>query len=354
MVAADRLAVATDLLAWVRGESPRPMGIPELAGSIEHLEGAAQALRAARECLLEYLVALGFSASAEATAPEFAARPVPLSGQRATGRSAPAKVPPLRRWWSQRVDELIDSPEPIEAEIARENPKNWAKKGTSAQGVAAKATARTATEAAAKAGGEAAGLTRISPDTAKSVKAPKRTDHRELLRQVSIGVRDNDREALRSELRDVDPPVGLALSAICPAELRELTHTWLGRHPTPDDLPRLREISERRMRDLLPGLPHAVLSALLLHLCRVPSDRVRSDGTRPGDARKKAPPVATTSFATTRVTAEKTRGPDQPPPPPPAHPTDSALASAVLVGILADHLKRDPSSLGHRAEHPDE
>lgn len=320
VVAADRLAVATDLLAWVRGESPRPMGIPELAGSVERLEGAAQALRAARECVLEYLVALGLSSSAEATAPEFAPRPIPVVPSGSTApRAERGKIPPLRRWWAQRIEELTDSPEPTAAEIHQ-----------GAKDAEARATASEA-----------------SPGDARRTTTPTKIDHRELLRRVGYQVRDNDKQALRRELREVDPPVGLSLSAVCPAELRELTQSWLGRQPTAEDLPQLRELSERRVRELLPGLPHSVLTALLQRVCRVPSS-----GDRSGN--KNSPDQAGSSDgggpASSGPRDSGPRDQDRGDGPPPVHPTDSAVASAVLVGILADRVKRDPAALGHRAE----
>jgi hypothetical protein len=326
VVAADRLAVATDLLAWVRGESPRPMGIPELAGSIEHLEGAAQAMRAARECVLEYLVALGLSASAEATSPEFAPRPISaVPGGSGAPRTKQEKIPPLRRWWAQRIEELIDSPEPTAAEIHQGTQNSDAR----------------------------AAIGNAPPGDARRTASPNRIDHRELLRRVGDRVRDNDKQALRRELRDIDPPVGLALSAICPAELRELMQSWLGRQPTAEDLPRLRELSERRVRELLPGLPQPVLTALLQRVCRVSSEHDRSARRRSSDQTRSvgAAPGTTRGAQATRDASSHDQDDD---PSPPAHPTDSAVASAVLVGILADRVRRDPATLGHQVERRDD
>jgi hypothetical protein len=119
-------------------------------------------------------------------------------------------------------------------------------------------------------------------------------DAAELLRRVTTAVRTGDRDRMHTELRDADADIGLGLAAVAPPLLRELATELLGRPPRAPDRARLRREAEG-LRDLLPGLPPAVLDTLLTRICRMP------------------PPQG------------------QPPQP---HPADPAVASAVLAGLL--------------------
>jgi hypothetical protein len=150
------------------------------------------------------------------------------------------------------------------------------------------------------------------------------SDSTELLRRVAEPVRAGDRERLRRELRRVQPPVGLGLAAISPPVARHLATDLLGHEPTAADLPRLTRDLERPVRELLPGLPEHVMPTLLARVCRVPP-----------------PPPS----------AKNEDRDEQPEAPPPTHPTDPAVAQAVLVGVLLHRLHRDPDTL--RAEQRD-
>src|SRR5260370_41376387 len=55
----DRLRAASALLMWIRQESSRPIGVPELAGATEHLEQAGRAMQVAQDALAQYLVGIG-------------------------------------------------------------------------------------------------------------------------------------------------------------------------------------------------------------------------------------------------------------------------------------------------------
>src|SRR5581483_10638195 len=57
--ALDKLRATSALLAWVRQQSVNPMGVPELAGAIEHLEHAMAALHVAEDSVTGYLAAIG-------------------------------------------------------------------------------------------------------------------------------------------------------------------------------------------------------------------------------------------------------------------------------------------------------
>ncbi|MCW6010495.1 hypothetical protein K1W54_38995 [Micromonospora sp. CPCC 205371] len=216
--AVERLRLAGELLMWVRQASGNPMGVPQLAGALEHAEQAAQAVRVAQDSLLAYLTALGLTHDG-AAGPDGAWR----AGLAAEGdRVAPpgsAPPPPLGHWWGQRVSELTGD----SADAARPEP-----------------TENAATEGA------------------------------DLMRRVAAGVRASDRGRLRRELAGVAPPIGLGMSALAPPVLHRLASDLLRHLPGPDDLPVLTREAAPRVRDLLPGLPPPVLDTLLARVCRVP------------------------------------------------------------------------------------
>ncbi|MEJ3748762.1 hypothetical protein WEI85_36480 [Actinomycetes bacterium KLBMP 9797] len=227
-VAVERLRLAGELLMWVRQTSADPMGVPQLAGALEHAEQAVQAVRVAQDALLAYLASIGLSHDGAAP-PDGAWRAgLAVEGERPTAPDS-APPPPLGQWWSARVKELAGSD--------------------------GEATDSPAAEGA------------------------------DLMRRVAAGVKSGDRDRLRRELAGVQPPVGLGLSALAPPVLHRLAGDLLRHQPQPDDLPQLRRDAAPRVRELLPGLPPPVLDTLLARLCRVPpSERDQPDGPPPHPA----------------------------------------------------------------------
>lgn len=252
--ALEQMQRASERLRWVRQESANPMGVPELSAATEHAESAAHTLRVAQEQLATYLAAIGLGRDGgPASASPSRRQPVmdQPTGDQPAVEPEPVDVAPVRRWWSVRVSELTGG---------RDAP-----------------------------GGE--------PD--RSV-----TDPQELLDRVATTIRSDDRGRLHTELRRVDANVGLGLAAVSPPVLRQLATDLLGHPPRAADLPRLRDELGGKVRDLLPGLPPAVLETLLTRICRMP------------------PPK------------EPTRPEEQP------HPADPAVAAAVATGVLMRRLGR--------------
>ncbi|MFC7549953.1 hypothetical protein [Plantactinospora sp. GCM10030261] len=237
--ALDRLGKAADRLRWVRQESADPMGVPELTAATEHLEAAGRALFVAQEHLATYLAAIGLARDGRTTPPptigEDARRRAESDERRRAGAGPPAAPRPVgptavRRWWPARVNELTGEKDAVPGEPSR--------------GV---------------------------------------TDPAELLRRVSAGVSGGDRSRLRRELNQVDADVGLGLAAVAPPVLRTLATELLGHPPRAQDLPRLRREVSGGVRDLLPGLPPAVLETLLSRVCRMPPPAQRADRPNPAD-----------------------------------------------------------------------
>jgi hypothetical protein len=279
--AADRLRVAIDLLTWVRQASARPIGVPQLAGALEHGEHAVHALLVAREQVAAYLTAIGLGSEAAPGDP--LGHRVPVA-QAAAAQPDPgsATVAPLRRWWSERVDVLTDG----------------------------------------SGGYEESGA---APDSA------------ELLRRVAARAGSGDRAGLRSELVRSSAPVGLGLAALAPGALRRLAEELLGHPPRPQDLARLVQAVRARVRELLPGLRPDVAELLLGRACRVPAPQ-SGEGRQDNAGR----PSGTDRAAGSRP-ADGADGADSRPAPP--HPADSAIAGAVLVGALLQRLHRDPGEI---------
>lgn len=270
-LAAERLRVATDLLMWVRQSSTNPLAVPQLGSATEHLEQAGHAMRVGQDSLAEYLAAIGLGYAALPEDP----LPGPAGGRRGAGREAdrtPAEEPvppsPLRRWWTERVNQLAGDQDPGDAGRA--------------------------------AGAGAGGTARDAVATSD-----------ELLRRVAVQVRSGDRERLRRELADAQAPVGLGMAALAPVLARRLATDLLGHPPGPADAEELAKQTRDDFRSLLPRLPEDVVPTLLARVCRMP------------------PPP-----------------PDQPTQP--SHPTDAAVAGAVLTGLLARRLDRDPETLAKR------
>lgn len=282
-VAVERLRLATELLIWVRRESQNPMGVPELAGATEHLEQAGHALQVGQSALGEYLAAIGLGY--DSTAPPDSGWRVALDEpDRASDRGKPdaPAVSPLRRWWSERVDELADRRDDAKGER------------------------------------DGAKTDRQRDDEAERREAARGSV--DLLRRVGRHVRGGNREQLRRELRRVEAPVGLGLSAITPPVLRHLVTDLLGHEPGPADLGRLTEQVRGRVRELLPRLPDDVLGTALARICRVPPQQWPKPQSQDGSA-----------------------GP---------HPTDPAVAGAVITGVLLQRLGRDPADLDPEAIEP--
>jgi hypothetical protein len=220
-VAMQRLRGATELLMWVRQTSVDPIGVPQLAGAVEHAEHAAAALRIAQDTLAGYLAAIGLTHDAERP-PDAEPGPLqPPEGPRSG--PAPAEHPPPERvgtWWGTRVTRLTGQPP--------------AQRDTEATG-------------------------------------GRRSDTADLLRRVAAGVRAGDRAQLGRDLHAVNAAAGLRLSAITPALLRRLAGDLLGHEPRPEDLPRLRGAAAERTRALLPGIAPDLIDTLLARVCRAPA-----------------------------------------------------------------------------------
>ncbi|MEU4776211.1 hypothetical protein, partial [Micromonospora sp. NPDC023644] len=264
-LALEKFGLAAERLRWVRQESADPMGVPELSAATEHAETAGYALRVAQEQLSAYLAAIGLAADGSPA-------PRPQEQQRRPAHDAPREAAPgaatpepaadatPRRWWSVRVAELTGG---------REGPPD-------------------------------------QPDE-------KVGDSRELLRRVVGGVRAGDRDRLHTELRRAHADVGLGLAAVAPPLLRELAGELLGHPPRAEDLGRLHRELDGRVRDLLPGLPPAVLDTLLTRICRMPPPR-RGEAEQP-------------------------------------HAADPAVTAGVLTGVLLARLGRDLPTDDERARH---
>ncbi|BCB75497.1 hypothetical protein GCM10022251_28840 [Phytohabitans flavus] len=246
-VAVERLRAAGELLMWVRQESTDPIGVPRLAGAMEHAEQAGQALRVAQDALLTYVTALGLGHDGT-RGPESAWRTAleTPDGERPAEPAPDGEEPPeLGRWWSARVAELTGHGRPA----ARR-------------------------DSAASEG----------PD---------------LLRRVAAGVRAEDRDRLHRELGGVEAPIGLGLSAITPPVLFRLAGDLLRHQPRAEDLPVLTKQIEPRVRELLPGLPPDILDIQLRRICRVPIDRKDKDKDEKDKKDDDAPPPHPADFAVT-------------------------------------------------------
>jgi len=209
VAAADRLRAAIDLLTWVRTASIRPLGVPQLAGALEHSEHAAYALLVARDELATYLKAIGLPGDAPPATPPPQRAPTPAAPP-ATGAATGSGLPPLLRWWCERVD----------------------------------------------------ALTGCAGDYDESDAAP---DSTELLRRVANA---GDRTKLRAELVRSSPPIGLGLAALAPVGLRNLAAELLGHPPGPQDLRRLEGAVSGRINDHLPHLRPETSRVLLGRVCR--------------------------------------------------------------------------------------
>jgi|GEM_PF-1619851 len=164
------------------------------------------------------------------------------------------------------------------------------------------------------------------PDAATDTPGPEAaTDTAELLRRVATAVRREDRAGLHRDLAAAAAPTGLNLAAVTPPLLHRLAGDLLDHEPQAEDLRRLASATTRQVRELLPGMPDSVLSTLLARICRVPADERRGEVHRADGEQAGQPPA-------------------------PPHPADSAVAGAVLTGVLLRLLDREPQTL--RPEQP--
>jgi hypothetical protein len=262
-VAVQRLRVGLELLQWVRQESVHDVGVVHLANATEQLEQATLALRSAQDSVAAYLTAIGLAYDAAPTADTSWRQGLTPPARPPSTSDTEVDASPLGRWWTTRVDQV----------------------------------------------------TGHQPQSAPVDTRDAATEPAELLRRVAQPVRAGDRERLRAELRRVDAPVGLGLSAVSPPVARHLATDLLGHEPTPADLPELTRQLGQPVRELLPGVPEHVLPALLARVCRAaPPPPEKSPDREDGE------PAAT-------------------------HPTDPAVTNAVLVGVLLHRLGRDPDAL---------
>jgi hypothetical protein len=341
--ALERLRAASALLMWIRQESSRPIGVPELAGATEHLEQAGRAIQVAQDSLAEYLAAIGLGLESDTPPEEAWRRALDESGDRTPGDEPDATGPDdapapgrLGRWWAERVtvltDGSIDDPDDGPAGAGRgSGPGRSANPGggTSGGGRSGDGTSGGDRSGGGRSGGGRPGGGRPGSGSAGGgtsgggragaggagtggdaagggVGEPP-----ELLRRIARHARSGNREALRRELATVSAPVGLGLAAISPPVLHRLAGDLLGHQPRAADLAALTNTTREPVRALLPKLPAGVVDTLLARVCRIPPPRESG---------------------------------------PPAHPADSAVTSAVLVGVLLSRLGRDPDSL--RADAP--
>ncbi|MFC7530743.1 hypothetical protein [Actinoplanes sp. GCM10030250] len=263
--AMERLRSATEILNWVREESHQQMGVPQLGNATEHVERAAAALRAAQDAIAAYLAAAGLAGQpGAAPGQEWRAGLKPEQAPRAAaeeGESPGAEA--LGPWWQERVAKLTGEPAPDGEQAGREG-----------------------------------------------------TDTAELLRRVAAGVRAGDRARLGRELHSVNASTGLGLSAVTSPVLHRLAGDLLGHEPRPEDVQRLRQAAEGRVRSLLPGTAPAILETLIDRICRVPAQQQQ----------------------------QKNR--------PPGHPADNAVTASVLTGVLLARLGRDAETLRPDAPEP--
>jgi hypothetical protein len=373
VAALDRLQATSALLMWIRTESTSPLGVPQLTSATEHLEQAGRAMQVAQEEIAGYLTALGLHYDAQ-TPPQPALPPARDDAKDAGG--TPGGGPPgagdpdatddpaqrdgagnrARRDGPDRASrpdgtgdpgraaggDRADRPDSAIRPDGAGQPDNAAGPDGAARpdsvvrpdGEARpdNAARRDRTRGADTSGGRddadrvtggggtggsapavplarwwaqrvavlTDGPAEEAPSGQPAGQAP------ELLRAVARHTRSGDRDGLRRELARVAPPVGLDLAAITPSLLHRLAGDLLGHQPRGADLAELRRATGDRIHALLPQLPPDVVDAQLSRACRVP------------------PPERTGA---------------------PAHPTDSAVTGAVLVGALLARLGRDPDSL---------
>lgn len=279
--AADRLTVATELLAWVRRSSPHPMGVPHLGTAVEHLENAVRSLRAVQDGIEEYLGALGLAGIpiSDATGEIVRRHPRP-SGSSPEGDTDRSSAPQLSHWWIARVDTVTEM-------------------------------------------GDGSSPRSGNSGAASRSRDPKKigNDSIALLQAVATEVKDDDRRTLRERLRDADPPVGLGLSVVSPPALRRLATEYLGKTPDPQDRKQLLDLTGSPLRSLLPGLDAAIHETLIDRLCQVPPDQRKQRKQREQRGQAKQQPEGWENVD---------------------HPADLAIAHAVLVGLLLHRLGKTP------------
>jgi hypothetical protein len=255
--AADRLRGALDLLAWIRHDSARGIGVAQLEFAVEHLEHALRSMIVAQEDVATYLTAIGLTGEASVAAESVRGSRLAAVDGDDDALVEPAEAAPLRRWWTDRVDMLTGYRSEHADPVARPAP---APSGRSGQG----SNGSTRDRAAA-------------------------TDSTELLHRMAEHVGNGDRDRLRTDLRRVAAVTGLGLSALTPTALRRLAGEILGHPPGPEDLPAVRSATGGRIHDLLPNIDPQISDVLLARTCRVPVEPSGDDGqgaapTHPADS----------------------------------------------------------------------
>jgi hypothetical protein len=219
--ALHRLRASVDLLMRVRAESHRPVGVPQLAAVVEHLEHAGWALRVAQDAIDDYLAVVG----------------VGLPGRPVTG------LPPNT------------TEDPGDAGDASDSAPMTTVRGT--------ATHWWSLRVAELTGGDGA----ASADEPGGVRVGEPA---QLLGRVARLTAAGERDGLYRELTAVSPPVGLALASVSPPRAHRLAGQLLGHPPRPADLAVLAGAVRGPVGAMLPGLPGGVLDVLLARVCRVP------------------------------------------------------------------------------------
>ncbi|BCJ72640.1 hypothetical protein CS0771_21840 [Catellatospora sp. IY07-71] len=242
--AAERLRTATGLLAWVLHHSAVPVSVPDLSRAVERLDHAAAALRVAQDRLDEYALALGMPVDAHGRADE--SWPAALPAQPARGEVTGSADCRLADWWGERVTLVT---------------------------------------------GEEFSAAALSGDRADAAQSSA-----ELLRRCVSAAHDGDRRRLHRHLAAAGPAVGLGLSAVAPALLRQLATDLVGYPPRLEDLARVRRAALPLPAELLPQLPTEAAEEIVARICH----------TRPQRAADRSP----------------------------VHPVDSATAAALLVAAL--------------------
>lgn len=213
--AAERLRMASGLLAWIMHTSTNPTAVPTLGNATEHLDHATGALLVAQSALADYVGVLGMprdGVPVEDPRPATALTPSPPP-QTATGGSAE-----LADWWADRVGQITEGP----------------------------------------AAGPADDAARTSAD---------------LLHRCTASVLDDDRDRLRRELAGAGPAVGLGLAAVTPPLVRHLAAEIVGHPPRLEDLARVRRAALPLIAPMLPSMPADVAEELLARACHAKPQR---------------------------------------------------------------------------------
>jgi hypothetical protein len=224
--AAERLRMASGLLAWAVRSTTEPAGrngrgrataravpMPALATATAHLEHATGALLAAQQALAEYVAVLGMPGNAVPTAHRHWLV-TPPTAERDGARGG---------WWAERIAELT--------------------------------------------GGQ--------PGLARSVAEPAGTSAYLLLRCAAAALA-GDREGFAAEFAAAGPAVGLGLAALTGRLLQRLAADLVGHPPRLEDLAPVRRAALPMVPPLLPAVPAEVPADLLATACHARPQRRRN------------------------------------------------------------------------------